>query len=174
MLEIADVHRMRDILTNRPNLVAQLQGHRWCAAIQRAVRARPIVQVAPQPQCPLQHDPKTRAVPRSSCQLRLLVSHRPVETFHMRGVDLPTDAEMLDALQNILQSAELCLGFHLQELASRIANLLDHAYQQPWRRLEFRMSFAATTFRATSVFDEAEDLQDRRRIRQMIVDQQKR
>src|SRR6266404_2572757 len=100
------VYRMACVLRDAPHVVAQALSHRWRACLQAAVRVNPVVEIAPQPQAPLQMLLNTRHTLSATKQAGLLATHRSVQALQVRRVDLGTDAQINDPLANILLAAK--------------------------------------------------------------------
>ena len=87
------MHRIAHIFCDGPHVVAQALSHRRCARLQTAVRVNPVVEIAPQPQAPLQMLFNTRHALSATKQAGLLATHRSVQPLQVRCVDLGTDAQ---------------------------------------------------------------------------------
>ena len=148
--------RITNILSYRPNMLGQTQHHRRATILQRAMNLRPIVQIPPQPQCPLQHANQPRDVASTSGQTRLLASQCPIQSLQMKSIYLAADTRSPNTILDVFEATEQSSGSNLQQVASgiadlsavRLAELLDHSHTQSGRRLESRFAFSATTFLA--------------------------
>src|SRR5277367_943756 len=160
------------ISSHTPRLGRQADRHRRCAALQRAMRADPIVQVAPQPQRPLQRLAQPRNAAGAASQPRLLIAQRAVEAFHMGSVDLPADLESADQPHDFLFASEQRPRPNAQQLAGGVADFFHHAHEQSRRSFEVGMLQPPLSTLAAAMTDQAEHLQDRVGVGQMIVDQE--
>ena len=115
--------RITNILQNRPNMLGQTQHHRRATILQRAMNLRPIVQIPPQPQCPLQHANQPRDVASTSGQTRLLVSQCPVQSLQMKSIYLAADTRSPNTILDVFEATEQSSGSNLQQVASGIADL---------------------------------------------------
>jgi len=168
------MRRITNIFQNRPNMLGQTQNHRRTTTIQRPVSPAPIVQIPPQPQCPLQHTRYSRDVASTPGQTRLLTSQCPIEPFQMRSIYLLANAQLPDTSLDVFQPTEQSTCSNLQQVASGIAELLDYSYQQSGRRPESGFASSTTTLPASAMFDLSKDVQDSCWIGQMLVDKNKR
>jgi len=169
------MRRITNIFQNRPQMLCQTQDHRRTTSIQRTMSPRPIIQVPPQPQTPLQHTRQLREIPSPPSQPALLRSQRAVQSLQMRSIDPPTNSQLPDSPVYVLQTAKQGISAHLQQIASGIPQLLDYAHQQPRRGLECGLALATSSFAVTpAMLDDPEDPKYGRRIRQMVVYQQQR
>ena len=96
------MNRIQNILVNSPYLAGQSQRHRWRLAPQREEHPCPVVHIPPEPYGILQHNLQMGAVACTPSQACLLALGRTVEPFHMRGVDLLADVQLLNVLFNLL------------------------------------------------------------------------
>ena len=147
------MNRIQNIFQHSPYLVGQTQRHRRRFVQQRIMHPCPVVQVPPQPYRILQHLLQMRAIAGTSDQASLLSSYRAVEPFHMRGIDLLADTQLLNTLFDLLLFAKQRLARYLQQIASAVSKFLYHAHLQIRRRFETGILESASAVFATAVFD---------------------
>jgi len=114
------------------------------------------------------------AVAGTPSQASLLAPYRAVEPFHMRGVDLVADAQLLNTLLDLFLFAKQCFARYLQQVASVVSKFLYYTHLQIQRRLEAGMFASASAMSATAVLDLPKNLKDRLWIRRMVVYQDQR
>jgi len=163
--------RVADVLQDRPDVVGQSHRHRRSPSAQRAMGPDPVVEVPEQPQPPLQRALAARHRLRPAGQPGLVTAQRPVEPFHVRRVDPPAQSQRDDPAADGLQPTEPGAGPHAQQIALGVADLLHDSDQQPRGWFQPGVFPPASTVAAPSMHHLAEDLEDRRGVRQMVVDQ---
>jgi len=168
------MNRVTNVFQNRPDLLGQPQNHRWRTTLEGAMYTRPIVQVPPQPQCPLQTATHPRAIASPPGKTSLLTAQGPIETFQMGSIYSLADTQSPNPMFYILQAPKQGIGRDIQQPAFGIPNLLDYADQKRRRWLESGPFFATTTILSSPMLDLPKNLQNSRRIRQMLVYQQQR
>lgn len=165
--------RITNIFQNRPDLLGQTQNHCRRATLQRTMYTRPIVQISPKPQGPLQTAAHPRAIASPPGKASLLTAQGPVEAFQMRGIDSFADVQSPNPMFYILQTSKQGISRDIQQPAFGISNLLDNSYQQRRRWLESGLALSATALLfSPPMLDKSKYLQNRRRIWQMLVYQQ--
>lgn len=134
---------------------------------------RPIVQIPPQPQRPLQHATEPGAVASTSGQASLLTSQGAIEPLQMGGIYLSTNLQTPNAAFDILEPPKQGIGGDVEQMALGISKFFDYANQQSRWWLEGGLAFSTPAFLASSsMLDLAKDLQNGRWIGQMLVHQQ--
>ncbi|MFH1615744.1 MAG: hypothetical protein ABIG61_11760 [Planctomycetota bacterium] len=91
------------------------------------------------------------AVAGTPGQSRLLASYSAVESFHMRGIDLLTNAQLLNTLFDISLFAKQCFGRYFQQIASVVSNLFYNSRLQIRKRFETGMLESASAVFATAM-----------------------
>ena len=87
----------------------------------------------------------------------------------MRSIYLAADAQLSNTFFDFLLLAEKCLARYLQQIASVVSKLLDHADLRIGRRLEPGMLESAPAVPAAAMLYISEYLQDSLWIRRMVV-----
>jgi hypothetical protein len=91
----------------------------------------------------------------------------------MRSIYLAANPQSPNPIFDVFEPPKQTISSKLQQVASGIWPLFDHAHQQIRRWPDSGLAFSAPAFLAPSaMFNLAKDMQNRRRIRQMIVYQQ--
>src|SRR5579883_2980298 len=168
------MHRMAYVVRHRPGAIAQAHRHRRRPPAQRRVAPHPVVQVPPQPHRGLQSPHLPRGASRPPRQPRLLAADRRVEPLQVRRVHRRADPQLGDPRPDRLEPAEQGLRLDLDEAALCIADLLYHPDEQARGRLEPGGLLPPEPPLAAAMEDLPEDLQQRRRVGPVVVDEHQR
>ena len=168
------MNRIQNIFQNSPNLVGQRQRHRRCFVQQRVMYPCPVVQIPPQPYRILQHLFQMRAAASTSYQASLLSSYCAVESFHMRSIDLATNAQLLNTLFDLFLFAKQSFARYLQQTAPVVSKFLHYSDLQIRSCFETSLLESSSVVFSTSMLYIPKYLQDSLWVWQMIVDQNQR
>jgi hypothetical protein len=164
--------RVADVLRDRPNVVDQSRCHCQSQAPQRAEDPHTVVDVPEQRRPSLQRALPTQERLRPAGQPGSVTAQSPVEPFDVRRGDPPAQSQRDDPAADGLQPSKLGTGPDAQQVPLGIADLVHDPDQQPRGRFQRGMFPPTATAPAPAMQHLAEDLKDRRGIRQMVVDDQ--